>query len=180
MKLKVCGMREQQNINDLVNLKPDYIGFIFYDKSSRNVNEPVNIDSKLDIEKVGVFVNEGFNEIEEKIREYGLDIVQLHGSESSEFCLKVKQIGVKVIKAFSIDPAFEFSLTHIYKNHCNYFLEMLNDSESNGKKLGFISQEIGREINTIGSKANDSDIQKFVVLMKDELEKIKEQMLNIL
>ena len=65
-------------------------------------------------------------------------------------------------------------------NHCKYFLEMLNLSESNGKKLGFISQEIGREINTIGSKANDSDIQKLVVLMKDELEKIKEQMLNIL
>lgn len=65
-------------------------------------------------------------------------------------------------------------------NHCNYFIEMLNEPESNGKKLGFISQEIGREINTIGSKANDADIQKFVVLMKDELEKIKEQMLNIL
>ena len=65
-------------------------------------------------------------------------------------------------------------------NHCNYFIEMLNEPESNGKKLGFISQEIGREINTIGSKANDSDIQKLVVLMKDELEKIKEQMLNIL
>jgi uncharacterized protein (TIGR00255 family) len=65
-------------------------------------------------------------------------------------------------------------------NHCNYFIEMINEPESNGKKLGFISQEIGREINTIGSKANDSDIQKIVVLMKDELEKIKEQMLNIL
>jgi len=65
-------------------------------------------------------------------------------------------------------------------NHCNYFLEMLDEPESNGKKLSFISQEIGREINTIGSKANDSDIQKRVVLMKDELEKIKEQMLNIL
>ena len=67
-------------------------------------------------------------------------------------------------------------LTH----HCNYFIEILNEPESNGKKLGFITQEIGREINTIGSKANDSDIQKFVILMKDELEKIKEQMLNIL
>ena len=65
-------------------------------------------------------------------------------------------------------------------NHCNYFIEMINEPESNGKKLGFIAQEIGREINTIGSKANDSDIQKFVILMKDELEKIKEQMLNIL
>ncbi|MFC2104159.1 YicC/YloC family endoribonuclease [Bacteroidota bacterium] len=66
------------------------------------------------------------------------------------------------------------------ENHCNYFMEMINHPESNGKKLGFISQEIGREINTIGSKANNYDIQKLVVLMKDELEKIKEQLLNIL
>jgi len=65
-------------------------------------------------------------------------------------------------------------------NHCQYFMEMLNQGNAIGKKLGFIAQEIGREINTIGSKANDSDIQKDVVLMKDELEKIKEQVLNIL
>ena len=66
------------------------------------------------------------------------------------------------------------------KKHCDYFLETLNDQTSQGKKLGFITQEIGREINTIGSKANDADIQKIVVQMKDELEKIKEQLLNIL
>jgi uncharacterized protein (TIGR00255 family) len=66
------------------------------------------------------------------------------------------------------------------KNHLNYFLETLQAKDSNGKKLGFIAQEIGREINTIGSKANDSDIQRFVVQMKEELEKIKEQSLNIL
>lgn len=66
------------------------------------------------------------------------------------------------------------------KNNCNYFLENLNNAESSGKKLGFISQEIGREINTLGSKANDSDLQRIVVLMKDELEKIKEQLFNIL
>lgn len=66
------------------------------------------------------------------------------------------------------------------KNHCSYFLETINQKEANGKKLGFISQEIGREINTIGSKANDSDIQKMVILMKDELEKIKEQIFNVL
>lgn len=65
-------------------------------------------------------------------------------------------------------------------NHLNYFLEILSSDESSGKKLGFVSQEIGREINTIGSKANDSDIQKHVVVMKEELEKIKEQSLNIL
>lgn len=64
--------------------------------------------------------------------------------------------------------------------HCNYFLETLNSEKSEGKKLGFISQEIGREINTLGSKANHADIQKIVVKMKDELEKIKEQSLNIL
>ena len=66
------------------------------------------------------------------------------------------------------------------KNHIDYFLSSLNTIEPVGKKLGFITQEMGREINTIGSKANDSDIQKIVVRMKDELEKIKEQLLNIL
>jgi uncharacterized protein (TIGR00255 family) len=64
--------------------------------------------------------------------------------------------------------------------HCQYFKETLNDQGANGKKLGFISQEMGREINTLGSKANNYDIQKIVVLMKDELEKIKEQLFNIL
>jgi len=66
------------------------------------------------------------------------------------------------------------------KKHCDYFIETLNEPGSQGKKLGFVSQEMGREINTIGSKANDAGIQKIVVQMKDELEKIKEQLLNIL
>lgn len=66
------------------------------------------------------------------------------------------------------------------KSHLDYFTVVLRDPQSNGKKLGFISQEIGREINTIGSKANDAEIQKHVVRMKDELEKIKEQLNNVL
>ncbi|MBO6212279.1 MAG: YicC family protein [Algoriella sp.] len=66
------------------------------------------------------------------------------------------------------------------KNHCEYFLKELQGTESNGKKLGFISQEIGREINTLGSKSNHPEMQKIVVQMKDELEKIKEQSLNVL
>ena len=66
------------------------------------------------------------------------------------------------------------------RQHCDYFTETLADPASNGRKLGFILQEIGREINTLGSKANDADMQKLVVQMKDELEKIKEQILNIL
>jgi uncharacterized protein (TIGR00255 family) len=66
------------------------------------------------------------------------------------------------------------------QNHCTYLIEILDSEETPGRKIGFISQEIGREINTIGSKANDSDIQRLVVEMKDELEKIKEQSLNVL
>jgi uncharacterized protein (TIGR00255 family) len=65
-------------------------------------------------------------------------------------------------------------------NHLNYFLSSLENNTSNGKKLGFIGQEIGREINTIGSKANNAEMQKIVIQMKDELEKIKEQLLNVL
>ena len=66
------------------------------------------------------------------------------------------------------------------KKHCDYFILTMDELESPGKKLGFISQEIGREINTLGSKANDAGIQMIVVQMKDELEKIKEQLANIL
>jgi uncharacterized protein (TIGR00255 family) len=66
------------------------------------------------------------------------------------------------------------------KSHLDYFIKVLKENQSGGKKLGFISQEIGREINTIGSKANDAEIQKHVVVMKEELEKIKEQLNNVL
>jgi uncharacterized protein (TIGR00255 family) len=66
------------------------------------------------------------------------------------------------------------------KKHCEYFIESMSNNEPNGKVLSFITQEIGREINTIGSKANDVSIQKLVVMMKDELEKIKEQVMNVL
>jgi uncharacterized protein (TIGR00255 family) len=66
------------------------------------------------------------------------------------------------------------------RKHCDYFCETLETSGQNGKMLNFIAQEIGREINTIGSKANDASMQKLVVMMKDELERIKEQTLNVL
>jgi len=65
-------------------------------------------------------------------------------------------------------------------NHCSYFTETMNEDEPSGRKLGFIAQEIGREINTLGSKANESNLQRIVVQMKDNLEKVKEQVLNVL
>ena len=64
--------------------------------------------------------------------------------------------------------------------HCEYFLTTMDSEEGQGRKLNFIGQEMGREINTLGSKSNDAEMQKLVVLMKDELEKVKEQMLNVL
>ena len=66
------------------------------------------------------------------------------------------------------------------QNHLTYFLDTLHNGEAQGKKLGFISQEMGREINTMGSKANQAELQKLVVGMKDQLEQIKEQVLNVL
>ena len=69
---------------------------------------------------------------------------------------------------------------HRLDNHLKYFIETMNTGQGQGKKLGFICQEIGREINTLGSKANHAELQKIVVRMKDELEQIKEQVLNVL
>jgi len=66
------------------------------------------------------------------------------------------------------------------RSHCDFFVKTMNEQDSNGRKLNFISQEMGREINTLGSKANHAEIQKLVVMMKDELEKVKEQLLNVL
>ena len=66
------------------------------------------------------------------------------------------------------------------RGHCDYFVDTINSDEANGRKLGFIGQEMGREINTLGSKANHAEMQRMVVQMKDHLEKIKEQVLNVL
>ncbi len=69
---------------------------------------------------------------------------------------------------------------HRLDNHLKYFIETMASGKGQGKKLGFISQEMGREINTLGSKANHAELQKIVVRMKDELEQIKEQVLNVM
>ncbi|QMU66762.1 MAG: YicC family protein [Flavobacteriaceae bacterium] len=117
------------------------------------------------------------------------------GSLDSERILHVKQKLRKALKELTLEideNRFEQELIYYLErldineekarlaNHLDYFLKGLEDKESNGKKLGFIVQEIGREINTIGSKANFASIQKSVIQMKNELEKIKEQILNVL
>lgn len=126
-KLKVCGMREISNIQDLVKLNPDYIGFIFYPKSKRFVGE--NIDAKIiatipkSIAKVGVFVNETVENVAMTINSSELSLVQIHGDETAEYCKELKsKINVPITKAFQVDANFDFSILEEYKAHCDYFL----------------------------------------------------------
>jgi uncharacterized protein (TIGR00255 family) len=127
------------------------------------------------------------------IENYLIEIREFEGSRIDRIKERVTKNLNEFIPAGSIDAnRFEQEIIYFLEklditeekvrlaNHCTYFINTMKQKESQGRKLAFIVQEMGREINTIGSKANDSDIQKHVVLMKDELEKIKEQLLNVL
>lgn len=105
LKIKVCGMRDTKNLEQLCSIGPDYIGFIFYPKSKRFVG--VHPDPALfkippaGILKVGVFVNEQIDRVTQMVEEYQLELVQLHGNESPAYCRKLMGLGIQVIKAFS-------------------------------------------------------------------------------
>jgi uncharacterized protein (TIGR00255 family) len=128
------------------------------------------------------------------IQQFRQDIVPFELSRIEKLTHRLKQDLANYISEENVDKnRFEEELLYYIEKidineekvrldtHCNYFLEVLKaPGIEKGKKLGFIAQEMGREINTIGSKANDADIQRYVILMKEELEKIKEQSLNIL
>ena len=121
MKWKVCGLRD--NIDDVANLGPDYVGFIFYPKSPRFVGDDFEmLLIPIGTKKVGVFVNELPEAVLHQVRKYNLDIVQLHGSESPDFCLKIKKEGVEVVKAFAIGDVSDFSSIAQYQHAVDYFL----------------------------------------------------------
>lgn len=121
MRLKVCGMRELENISALSELDPNYIGFIFWSESSRFVDKKTPpLDKK--IIKTGVFVDATFDYILNKIKDHQLDAVQLHGQESSSYCKVIKDYGLKVIKSFSIKNTFDFNTLEDYENSCDYYL----------------------------------------------------------
>ncbi len=119
--IKVCGMRESENILSIDALGVDLMGFIFYPKSPRYVDYLPDKMPK-SARRVGVFVNESIETICQRIAEFELDYVQLHGSESAQFCGEVAKAGVKVIKAFSVDESFDFGLTNNYIDHCDMFV----------------------------------------------------------
>lgn len=121
MKLKICGMKYPQNILEVSQLLPDYLGFIFYEKSSRYFQGEIpNLPKS--IKKVGVFVDATLSEISLKIEKYNLDLIQLHGRETPEFCKNLKQENIEIIKVFSIDDDFDFSELEKYETVCDYFL----------------------------------------------------------
>ncbi|WP_252764761.1 phosphoribosylanthranilate isomerase [Flavobacterium sp. NRK F7] len=115
-------MKYPENIQDISTLHPDYLGFIFWEKSQRkfDTNEILEVPSP--IKKVAVFVDEEEEKIKSIVDYYTFDVVQLHGSETPEFCEVIKSYGVDVIKAFSVDENFDFKQLTTYEPHIDYFL----------------------------------------------------------
>lgn len=127
MKLKVCGMKYQENIADVAQLQPDYLGFIFYEKSPRFFDGIIPSIPK-SIKKVGIFVDASIETILEKVKKYNLDAIQLHGNESPEFCVECNaelvsaSHPVDIIKVFSIKDKFNFDSLEPYEIVCDYYL----------------------------------------------------------
>lgn len=136
----------------------------------KDISERINLLTQLSSE-LEPFETQRITKLKQKIRQSLTELVQPEKIDENRF----EQELIYYIEKLDITEE-KVRLS----NHCNYFLETMAEPEPSGKKLGFIAQEIGREINTIGSKANDADMQKIVIRMKDELEKIKEQINNVL
>lgn len=148
-------MRNPQNITDIAALNPDYLGFIFYEKSKRYVGEdfdeaatyhlPTEKSPRFrdtagqakGIKKIGVFVNASMEYVLSKVKRYGLDLVQLHGEESPEFCRDLQRNNIPVIKVFAVGQTFDFSVLEPYKPHCNYFLFDTKGKEKGGNGMVF-------------------------------------------
>jgi len=140
MKIKVCGMKYKDNINEVAALRPDFMGFIFYKSSLRYVGDDWNVEWLNVIpsttKRVGVFVNEDLDAIKKKVEQFHLDYVQLHGSESSEVCLEMRE-KTGVIKAFGVDELFDLSILNGYKNCCDMFLFDTKTSSHGGSGRTF-------------------------------------------
>jgi phosphoribosylanthranilate isomerase len=117
LRIKVCGLTDPANVQEIALSLPDYMGFIFYPGSERYAgNQPASLFSTIPpgILKTGVFVNAGFSEIIEMMNSYSLDLLQLHGDESPGYCNALKKKGATIIKAFGISPYFNFSMLEEY------------------------------------------------------------------
>lgn len=121
MKIKVCGLRD--NIGEIMELVPDFMGFIFYEGSPRYVGSNFEMPAlPAGIQKTGVFVKAPVEQVLELARQHGLGWVQLHSNETPEFCTQVKAAGLKVIKAFAVDTAFDFEEVQEFEGKADLFL----------------------------------------------------------
>ena len=124
MKIKVCGMREPDNIAGVAALKPDYMGFIFYERSPRyagNMQPETMAVLSSQTKRVGVFVDASLPEILRRAKRYALDIIQLHGDETPDFCAAIRRYHT-VVKAFGIETTEDLEWTAGYEGCCDYFL----------------------------------------------------------
>jgi len=119
-------MRDPENVSGVVAARPNFIGFIFYPKSKRFVGfEPMPeiLDIIPDsVKKVGVFVDETPEKVLDIYRNWKLDVVQLHGHETPDYCRQIQSSGITVFKAFSVDESFDFTILEAYSTVCDYFL----------------------------------------------------------
>lgn len=136
MIIKVCGLKEPENIKKILKASPDLVGFIFYQKSPRMVNEQElsswieeNVELFGETKRVGVFVDSKIDYVLNAIHDFQLDYIQLHGTESPEYCREIMDYWnfssirkAEIIKAFPVDENFDFSMTDIYSGICSYYL----------------------------------------------------------
>ena len=123
MKIKVCGLRNYENISNVITAGADHVGFIFHKQSPRYFNDALSFDEMrtIKVKKVGVFVNEDAYSILDKVAHYDLDLIQLHGNESPEDCSELKKY-VKTIKSFGIGEDFDFKTLENYVDKVDYLL----------------------------------------------------------
>jgi len=168
-KLKICGMKYPENILQASELLPDFMGFIFWKKSSRYFDGEIPTLPE-SIQKVGVFVNESLKNVLSTVQKHQLDFVQLHGNESVVYCFELKKQNIKIIKVFSIENDFDFEQLKPFEPFVNYFL-----FDTKGKLPGGNGQTFHWEI----LKNYDSDKPFFLSggIGMDEIENL--QKLNL-
>lgn len=141
VRLKVCGMARPDNLRAVAALRPDFLGFIFYPKSRRyaapTLTPAAAATVPAGIQKVGVFVDEDTAVIQERIAEYDLQAVQLHGSETPETCGLLRATGVAVIKAFAVGERFDFERLRPYLGVVDYFLFDTAGTQPGGNGTAF-------------------------------------------
>ena len=143
LKVKVCGMKVPPNIEEVASLAPDYMGFIFVKDSKRFVGkdfDPVHLNLLHPPTKaIGVFVDEFLPRVVDKIDFYHFDAVQLHGSETAEYCKKLRAASpdLEIIKAFSVGEDFSFNVLKDYEPHVTYFLFDAKGDDKGGNGIQF-------------------------------------------